>query len=202
MLPVSVVVPHIRPRWKFFQERCLPSILTNEPRQIIVESGEGGACEKRNRGAGSVHQPYLYFVDDDSILRTHCLLKLLQALEADAGAAFAYCDTTMVLYKDIPYPNPEGLRQAKPWSLDALYDGNYVETMSLFRRDLFPGFDSMIKRFQDWDLFLTMGAAGLRGIYVPQLLFELHHFDEGISATVDREESLAAIRAKHPLVRV
>jgi hypothetical protein len=84
-----------------------------------------------------------------------------------------------------------------PWNVKALKNGNYVETMSLLRREAFPGFDSKMKRFQDWDLWLTLSEKGHRGVYIPQTLFELHHFDVGISASIPLDESLAAIRLKH-----
>lgn len=196
-LPISVVVPHISSRSKWFQEHCLPSIVRNDPAQIIIRGEEGGACEKRNAGAEEAHQKYLFFVDDDSVLLDGCLKEMLQALESDKEAAFAYSDTTMVLYPGVPYPLPPGIRRAQPWSVEALRNGNYIETMSLVRRDLFPGFDPLIKRFQDWDVWLTLSEQGYHGTYIAKVLFELHHFDVGISASVPFEPALEAIKSKH-----
>ena len=139
------------------------------------------------------------FVDDDSILMPGALLEMIKAIENDAGASFAYSDTKMVLYPGIPYPNAEGIRRAQPWSVGSLRRGNYIETMSLMRRNIFPGFDPEIERFQDWDLWLRIAAAGYRGVYIPKVLFELHHFDIGISASVPFEEALIRIKEKHRL---
>jgi hypothetical protein len=199
MLPISVVVPHRRSRAEWFSRHCLPSIIENEPAQIIIEDQDGGACEKRNSGAAKALQYYLFFADDDSVLFPGALREMLEALESDQKASFAYSDTTMVLYDGVPYPNPPGVRKAQPWDLETLKKGNYVETMSLMRRDVFPGFDPSIQRFQDWDLWLTLGTAGHRGIYIPKVLFELHHFDVGISASIPFEASLSRIREKHRL---
>jgi hypothetical protein len=199
MLPISVVVPHRRSRAEWFSRHCLPSIIENEPAQIIIEDQDGGACEKRNSGAAKALQYYLFFADDDSVLLPGALREMLEALETDQKASFAYSDTKMVLYDGVPYPNSPGIRKAQPWDLETLKKGNYVETMSLMRRDVFPGFDPSIQRFQDWDLWLTLGAAGHRGVYIPKVLFELHHFDVGISASVPFEASLARIREKHRL---
>ena len=198
-LPISVVVPHQKRRESWFLDRCMPSIILNDPAEILVEGGEAGACEKRNAGAAKATRPYLMFVDDDSVLIPDALAKMLLALETDPGASFAYGDALQVLYPGVPYPNPGGVRRARPWCLEALRGGNYVETMSLVRRADFPGFDPAIRRFQDWDLWLTMAALSRRGAYVPELLFELHHFDLGISASVPWEESLAAIKREHGL---
>jgi len=199
MLPISVVIPHRKSRADWFREHCLPSVHANNPAEIWIEDWEGGACEKRNAGAAKANQYYLIFVDDDSILLPGALQTMIEALENDTGASFAYSDTKMVLYPGIPYPNPEGVRRAHPWSAGSLKYGNYVETMSLMRRSAFPGFDPSIERFQDWDLWLTLAAAGHRGVYIPKVLFELHHFDIGISASVPFESAMAKIKHKHKL---
>lgn len=196
-LPISVVIPHRKEREEWFQKYCLPQVWENNPAEVIIEDWDGGACEKRNIGATKATQPYLMFVDDDSFLYEFALVEMMRALEATPAATFAYCDARHVMYPGIPYPNGHGVRKAMPWDLDSLKRGNYVETMSLMRREAFPGFDSGIKRFQDWDLWLTLSSKGCKGVYIPQTLFELHHFDLGISASVPFEESLQAIRIKH-----
>lgn len=198
-LPISVVIPHIVSRKEFFEKSCLPSVKENRPAQIIIQAGDGNACEKRNAGAQSATESYLMFVDDDSVLKKDALEKMLAALLKDPGASFAYSDTEMVLYPGIPYPHPAGRRSAMRWDPASLRRGNYIETMSLMRRNAFPGFDPAIRRFQDWDLWLTLSARGHRGVYIPEILFELHHFDIGITASVPFEESLLAIKKKHKL---
>jgi glycosyltransferase involved in cell wall biosynthesis len=196
-LPISVIIPHRQARGDWFRRNCLPQVIENNPAEIIIEDWEGGACEKRNIGAAKASQPFLMFVDDDSYLYEFALVEMLRALKTDPGATFAYSDARHVKYPGIPYPNENGIRRAMPWNVKALKNGNYVETMSLLRREAFPGFDSKMKRFQDWDLWLTLSEKGHRGVYIPQTLFELHHFDVGISASIPLDESLAAIRLKH-----
>jgi glycosyltransferase involved in cell wall biosynthesis len=192
-----VVIPHRKDRETWFLQNCLPQVIDNNPAEIIVEDWDGGACEKRNVGAAKSTQPYLIFVDDDSYLYEFALIEMLRALEADPDAMFAYSDARHVMYPDVPYPNGNGIRKAMPWDIESLKRGNYVETMSLMRREAFVGFDPSIKRFQDWDLWLTLASLGHRGTYIPQTLFELHHFDIGISASVPFDESLQAIWTKH-----
>jgi hypothetical protein len=50
---------------------------------------------------------------------------------------------------------------------------NYIHTTSLIRREQFPGFDSAIKRFQDWDLWLTILERGGRGTFIQDELFQI-----------------------------
>ena len=109
MLPVSVVIPHRKSRSDWFLKNCLPSVRANDPAEILVEDGDGGACEKRNAGAARAAQYYLMFVDDDSVLLPGALQEMMDALEGDPGASFAYSDTEMVLYPDIPYPHSPGV---------------------------------------------------------------------------------------------
>lgn len=183
----------------FFREVCLPSVVDNRPAEIILEDGPGNACEKRNSGALKASQPFLLFVDDDAKLRPECISTMLSALEADAGAAFAYSDTEMILYPGIEYPLPPGRRNSQTWNPGTIIWGNYVETTSLVRRHVFPGFDPAIRRFQDWDVWLRMSKDGRRGTYIHEVLFELHHFDVGITASVPFKEALQAIKTKHNL---
>lgn len=197
--PVSVIIPHLKSRKHFLEASCLPSVRRNDPAQILVQDGEDNACEKRNAGAAQATERYLLFVDDDSVLRDGCIPAMMGAFEKDPGATFAYSDVEMVLYPGVPYPHPGGRRSARPWNRGTLIWGNYVETTSLLRREAFPGFDPEIKRFQDWDLWLTLAEKGHRGVHIPEVLLELHHFDMGITASVPFEESLYAIKAKHRL---
>ena len=199
-LPISVIIPHQKHRAEWFKKYCLPAVVANDPAEILIESGEGNACEKRNAGAGRAKNPYVVFVDDDSIIYADALPSMLAALERDRGASFAYSDVKTVHYPGIPSPVPQGTRSSGPWNLERLKRWNYVDTMSLMRREVFPGFDVKLRRFQDWDLWLRMGANGRRGVYIPKVLFELHYFDLGISAVVPVHEALQAISEKHGII--
>jgi hypothetical protein len=54
-----------------------------------------------------------------------------------------------------------------PFNADRLRKMNFVHTTSLVRRKDFPGFDPAIKRFQDWDVWLTMLEQQKTGVLVP-----------------------------------
>lgn len=58
-----------------------------------------------------------------------------------------------------------------PFDPDRLRRMPYIHTTSLIRRVHFPEFDESLKRFQDWDLWLTMLAHGHVGIHIPEVLF-------------------------------
>ncbi len=49
----------------------------------------------------------------------------------------------------------------------------YISSNALVRRSSVPplGWDESLKKFQDWDFFLTMAEQGKQGIWVNELLF-------------------------------
>ena len=56
---------------------------------------------------------------------------------------------------------------------DKIETGNHIHTSSLIRRKDFTGFDPKLKRFQDWDLWLTMLEDSKIGIHIPKVLFTI-----------------------------
>jgi glycosyltransferase involved in cell wall biosynthesis len=201
--PVTVVIPTIDSRVGFLANRCVPSVKAAGATQIVVVHGEDNGNEKRNAGARAATQPYLLFVDDDSVISESIFEKMIPALET-SGADFAYCGYRYNTDKystnfETSHKFPVGEIFPGKWSPERLRGGNYIDTTSLIRRSSFPGFDPAIRRFQDWDLWLTMAALGRRGVYVPYCLFEKFIIDDGISVRIPSAEAFEAIKRKHGL---
>lgn len=199
VLPITVIVPHVQCRRDFFGTKVFPSILMNDPREIVIEVDGVNACDKRNRGSAKATQPYLFFCDDDCVMKPDCLPSLLWALEADPGASFAYGDGEHVSYEG-GSPSSRVVRKSRPWDPNILRQSNYIDTGSLIRRAAFPLFDPAIQRLQDWDLWLTLLRDGHKGVYVEKTISENHFFDIGISNSVPLGPANEAIRKKHGLV--
>lgn len=198
-LPITVVVPHQTSRLSFFGQVSMPQIIRNQVAELIVLPGSQGPAAKRNAGAKIATSDYLFFCDDDVVLRGGCLQMMLQALEGNPGAAFAYADFDHVVYPGVQFVQKSGRVTAGPWDAGRLRKENYVSSMSLIRRAAFPGFDESLKALLAWDLWLTIAAKGGAGIYIPEVLFESHHPDLGMTMMVPIEESLKKIREKHGL---
>jgi len=115
----------------------------------------------RNRGFKKSKGEYLFFCDADIILRNDALEILKEALEINPEASYSYSSFKL------------GWKKFASRSFDAevLKKFNYISTMSLIRKEGFVGFDEKLKKFQDWDLWLSMLERGGLGVLVPQILF-------------------------------
>ena len=92
------------------------------------------------------------------------------------------------------------LVRGRGYDRDALERNNYVPTGSLFRRDLFPGWDVGLHRYHDWDVVLTLSDRGIIGTYVPVVLYEAHYLDAGGVTNGDGQsdqDARLALRRKH-----
>lgn len=127
----------------------------------IINQENKGAPAARNAGFAESSGNFVIFWDADTIAEPEMLKKMKQALDSCSSASFAYCDFKF------------GLKTIFSHEFDAekLKINNYIDTTSLIRRSDFPGFDETIKRFQDWDLWLTMVNKNKTGIYLPETLY-------------------------------
>ncbi len=122
-----------------------------------------GAPAARNAGFAEAKGEYVIFLDDDAELRPDALQKLKAALDKHPDADFAYSSFKFGFKKFASFP----------FDRELLKRTNYIHTSALIRHEAFPGFDEALKKFQDWDLFLTMAEAGKRGVFVNEVLFSL-----------------------------
>ncbi len=60
-----------------------------------------------------------------------------------------------------------------PFSAERLRAMPYIHMSSLMRRECFSGMDERLKKFQDWDLYLTLLEKGYTGIWIPELLYTI-----------------------------
>lgn len=127
----------------------------------IRSDKNSGAPAARNRGARIAQGDALFFADADIEIAPDGLEALSRALEKNEHASFSY--------GDFNFGNV--LMKAREFSVEALRKTNYISTMALVRRDVFRPFDERLKRFQDWDLWLSLAERGATGIYVPQTIF-------------------------------
>ena len=143
------------------------------PPQPSPSKGEGvikyfkqencGAASARNRGFGESRGEYVIFCDADVVMERTMLEKMFDTLEKNQKVAYAYSSFKF------------GFKKFPLWPFDAgkLKQMPYIHTTSLICRDKFPGFDESLKRFQDWDLWLTMLEKGESGVFIDEFLFSV-----------------------------
>ncbi|AYJ79300.1 hypothetical protein AN286_03805 [Aliarcobacter cryaerophilus ATCC 43158] len=183
-IPVSVVLVVIKSRLEFVNAFVLPSIEANNPAEIIIIDDEDlSNQEKRNKGARQATQKYLFICDDDVIMPANHLKILYKTLEYNQKYAFAYTDYQAIVMDPETHPIGKNYyHKSKEFSLEELIFKNYIDTCSLVKKEFFPYFDPDIKRFQDWDLWLTIALKGHQGIYVKETGIIKYYLDEGITS--------------------
>lgn len=158
---------------------------------IIVEDNEcRGANWARNEGFKQVDTEFVLFSDNDINWHEGAVQLLLDTLLAHPEASYSYGMYQMSgrLFCDLAFDEK------------ILKLSNYISTMSLIRTKDFPGFDEKIKRFQDWDLWLTMLENDKVGVNCNEIIFDTDVRD-GIThnGKVGIEEAFMAIKNKHKL---
>lgn len=201
-LPVSVIVPLTKSRRGFFENMVLPLIEANNVNEIIVNDSEGLAPKKRNDGFRKSTQPYVFFCDDDILLPANYIETLYNRLKNEHKTpeiGFAYTGYHGIVLHPESHPMRGNFEiPAVQFNANALKQGNYISTMSLVRRDLFPMFDEKLKRLQDWDIWLTLVNRGVKGVLVASQTFYAYYLDAGITSNDNSEiDAINAIRNKH-----
>lgn len=136
-----------------FKDRGIPFTAISQTNQ--------GAQHARNRGFREAKGAFVIFWDADVVAHPQLLAKMVAALEEHPEASYAY---SSFIY---------GKKKFKLWPFDAdkLRQQPYIHSTSLVRKKQFPGWDTRIKRLQDWDVWLTMLEKGQTGVWVDEFLF-------------------------------
>jgi len=164
---------------------------TRLPDAVIVIPDRGrGASWARNRGFDLCRTEFVLFSDADISWQADALENLERTLREVPAAAYSFGS---YLLDGREWCN-------RPFDAGLLRKINIVSTMSLVRRDQFPGFDESIHRFQDWDVFLTMLEQGKVGVHCGAQIFTTKKrdgitFNGGMTPT----EAAAIIKRKHKL---
>lgn len=172
----------------------LSVIKKNDKVKVLKGNGNNGANWARNFGTRYAQGEYLFFCDADIILRNDALEKLKNAL--DSKMSMGILDTANTGCVQDAHGHPSfaysGFKlgwkifKSREFNAEELKRRNYISTMSLIKRKDFPGFDENLKKFQDWDLWLTMLKQGKRGIFVPKILFYAKPSRQGKSKWLPR----------------
>jgi len=161
----------------------------------------GNGNQARNFGFSKTSSAYVVFFDADNAMLPTFLEKLYAGLEQDRDAAFAYCDRINFGDGDVAwYPLPMGHLQVGAFNRKRLMASNYIDLAGLIRREYFTGFDDALRRYQDWDLWLSIVLLqDGYGCYVAEPLFRYRVHEKNVSRREQRDRAMWAIRRKYCL---
>lgn len=130
---------------------------------LFIRQENKGAPAARNRGLVEASGDFVMFWDADVIAVPDMLSSMHDALEENTDAAFAYSNFLF----------GKKLFRGMPFSFEELKNKNFITTTSLIRKKDMIQWDESLKRFQDWDLWLTMAESGKKGIWIDKTLFRV-----------------------------
>lgn len=139
--------------------------LSTDHNCLFINQENKGAPAARNRGREAAKGDYLFFCDADAVLKETALEELLASLAWHPEASYAYSS----------FQWGKKLFKLASFDADRLRQEPYIHTMSLIKALDYPdsGWDQSIKKFQDWDLWLTMLKNGKTGVFVDKVLFKV-----------------------------
>lgn len=135
-----------------------------------LKQDNAGAPVARNNGFDRSRGEYVLFLDADTTLEPTAVEQMIMAVLTHPQAAYVYSDFHFgwKSFRLFEYSSAQLRRQ------------NFIHTTSLLRRSAFPRFDPSLKRFQDWDLWLTIDERGQGGLWIPAYSFRVQPRDRGV----------------------
>jgi glycosyltransferase involved in cell wall biosynthesis len=212
-----------------YLEQCLDSLIaqTLQPLEIIVindsssdntdqvvekyTSNDGvyyykvdfrSAQKSRNFGLSKALGEYILNMDADNYLDSHFLEKTQRILDENDDIALAYTDHKVFGDDNLIAQTAQGKDWlSKEFDYNSLKKMNYIDTTSLVRKRDFEGFDENVRRFQDWDAWLTF-LKDKKAKRVPeQLLYKRLH-EQSKTMTVQLYMERLRVMAKHDLIEI
>jgi hypothetical protein len=136
----------------------------------VVRGSFGNAAAARNAGAAATSGTYLAFLDSDDLMLPAKTACLVDALEADRGAALAHGTMEVIDATGSPLPVQtreqqaafaEGARRGTSYGALAEFCAMFTSA-TLIRRTAFVevgGYDETLAAYEDWDLYLRLALS-------------------------------------------
>jgi len=137
---------------------------------IVNHPVNRGLPYARNSGLDFARGEFALILDSDNELLPNCMGRLVDALDRDREASFAY--GMLACFSDAGYMR---LISKFPWDPARLRGGNYIDALALIRlrvlRDM-GGYttDTRLYGWEDYDLYCRFAEFGHRGAFVPELV--------------------------------
>lgn len=190
---ITVIIPNRA----FEKNETLPSLDAQTYRNFevveVIDKDAKGASWARNQGLKKANGEFIFWCDNDLDLMPDCLENLHRTLTGHPEADWAYgrfiIDGHEFNKKKEPLPEDTTSLEFVDW-----FHG--ITTMSLIRASANPIWDENFKRYDDWDLFLTLTKSGHMPVFCDNVLFKTVNRPHGLSQK-DPQDVALNIRKIH-----
>lgn len=159
-------------------EYCLLKLdsLKNQDGITVIHKENSGVSDTRNRAVKESKGDYILPLDADDMILDGYLRTGVSIIKNNPDISPVYCDTHHV-------GEMQGLEKRPEWSKDRLLSGPFIVNSSMYSRDAYnstEGYNTKMKGWVDYDLWVQMMDAGFKGKRIPKGLFVyFHHESEG-----------------------
>jgi glycosyl transferase family 2/glycosyl transferase family 1 len=169
---------------------------------LLVHPVNRGLPHARNTAIDSARGEFVFILDADNEVYPNGLERLVDALDSDPDAAFAYG-----LHQRFDAEGPAGVANVFPWEPRRLRTGNYIDAMALIRtqalREL-GGYttDLTLYGWEDYDLWCRMAEMGRHGVFVPQFIarYRVHETSMLSLTNLSGTDAFATLARRYPNV--
>ena len=170
--------------------------------RLVCHDLNRGLAAARNTGVAQARTDRLLMLDADNEVRGITMARLMDALDADPAASFAYG-----IMERFSHDGPEGLLSCYGWDPLRLRGGNYIDAFALIRREAILAMDgySYYQRlygWEDYDLWVRMAESGRHGAFVPEIIarYRVGHGSMISQTNVSTADAYAALVDHAPKV--
>lgn len=146
--------------------RCHP----RAPILLVRHTANRGLPHARNTALAFARGELCFVLDADNEVLPHCLGRLVEALESDPEAAFAYG-----MLQRFNAAATLGLMNYWPWEPPRLRAGNYIDAMALVRREVLEHYggwttEPRLHGWEDYELWCRIAEDERRAAFVPEVV--------------------------------
>jgi hypothetical protein len=171
------------------------------PAALLHHRVNQGLAASRNALARHARGELMFVMDADNVIYPTALGRLVEALDADPGATFAY-----PLIATIHSDQPIGLVSRYAWDPEGFHAGNYIDAMAMIRLDDFVALggyteDIRMTGWEDFHLWCGCADTGRRGTLVPEVLARYRKSGHSmVSSQTDMTAAWSLLHARFPAV--
>jgi glycosyltransferase involved in cell wall biosynthesis len=142
----------------------------------VIHKENTGVSDTRNRAVKEGKGEYVLPLDADDMILPGYLKTAVNIIKNNPKISPVYCDT-------IHIGEMQGLEKRPEWSKERLLSGPFIVNSSMYSREAYEsteGYNTEMKGWVDYDLWVQMMDAGYEGKRIPKGLFVyFHHESEG-----------------------